>query len=418
MPGSQGGSNQSRMAVVSAGVAHAVLIWWELEVGEDVWYSSAATADGWQDHWQQALCVLPPESQIELSPGNEIDLVASHNDEQVQFCLAKANKKPRREAALAPESKPGLMVPATRIRQLHDPSYLSVLRAGCEHALATKGVGASCLDISDGAIGALVARAAGAKSVSTLETGDAQMLQFVGDLCSANSVTDASEFRVLNLPANELTVNLLLNGPAQIVASEPFWDRLSPWHIHEALNFQYTAMQLLKRGIIAENAIMVPSSARIMARAVQFRDCSRAYTPPATVCGLDHSMFRNVASVHLHDLNLPVWQYSHLPLSDDFEICKLEFGKDMVAPAESSALLVKPGRCDALVLWVDYDVCHSNTDLPQSFSTDTPSHHQYVRLLEKPREVSCEQAGKAAIRCTMRLGTQPDLEDYTLEIIV
>lgn len=422
MPDPAGGSSVSRMNAVTDGVAQGVLIWWDLEIGTGKWYSSLH--EDWQDHWQQGLCLLPATAQIELIPGEEIELVVLQHDESVSFDLRKVGKraKPNTEPKV-----PKCMLPPHRVRQLHDSARLDVLYAGIAHALATKGAAASCLDIADAPIAALLALRAGATRVSSLESGPPRVIDLVGQLCLANHVTDPSVFRVVNVAKEQLTAELLLGGSAQIVLCEPYFEQMDTWHLHEAINMYYTHRWLRNQGLVAPDALAVPSSVKVFGCAVQLGRCASAYEPVSQVCGFDHSLFANAATMHDHDLNLQLWQYGYKPLSEAFELSSFCLSQASIGVTDAQTKFTAEGSCDALVIWVEYGVLHEQAELPQVISTSMShqphqyvgrgsSHHQYVRFLQNPFAVGVEDLGNATISCKTVIGPQSNGEDYSFEI--
>merc|ERR1712166_506404 len=137
VPGPAGRTAATRVPVVNAGLAAGVLVWWELEIGADCWYNSNGE---WQDHWPQALYPVP---EMQLSPGDEIELVTSHDDQLLSFELRRVAKKskPSEEAAASSQ----ICVSASRVHQLNDSTRLQLLQAGVLDALAVKGKDSSCI---------------------------------------------------------------------------------------------------------------------------------------------------------------------------------------------------------------------------------------------------------------------------------
>ena len=410
VPGPAGRTATTRVPVVNAGMAAGVLVWWELEIGADCWYNSNGE---WQDHWPQALY---PVTEMQVSPGDEIELITAHDDQLLSFELRRVAKKskPSEEAVTSSQ----ICVSASRVHQLNDVTRLQVLQSGVLDALAVKGKDSSCLDISDGPLCALMAAAGGASCVTSLESGSESMMQQAIHLCEINKISDPDQFRVATGLPQHLQLEHMLKGPANVVMCEPYSERLEGWHIHEALNMFYIARKLREQGLVSDDAVYVPSCARLMARAVQFNTCSDAYRPTETVCGFEHHEFAKAARMHQHDVNLPLWQYAHTTLTEEVELFR--FGFDQNTLSDEVNLLetkfVKSGRCDAVVLWVDYNVNTKNPAASGVISTNTDAHSQYVRFLEVPATVIAD--GASAVSVSLSVGPQANGEDYALSVEV
>jgi type III protein arginine methyltransferase len=93
VPGAPGRSRSIEFMPTAFGRAEGVIFWWELDLFDNLTYSSKHGQHPWQDHWHQCLYVFPQAKVdcILLQPKVLAYLVASHTDTSLHFKLQQCN---------------------------------------------------------------------------------------------------------------------------------------------------------------------------------------------------------------------------------------------------------------------------------------------------------------------------------------
>ncbi|CAB9525208.1 arginine N-methyltransferase 7 [Seminavis robusta] len=338
-PGALPGPQGRRLPPISIqphtdGRVHAVLFWWELNLWQDLTYSTQHGREPWQDHWHQCLFVFTSDKDgYPVQSKTPCQLVACHNDTAMWFSMVTTTatnnsntcddvkgsttnqnnegdvpppcKRMKQDEnnndgvpnpAEMPEHNP--LISSFRACQLNNSQRQAFLQKGIRHALHEKGKNAVVLDVSDFALCAiLAAKMEGATRVSSLESStggviptlSAKVAQLANGLPSS---TANNLFQVLQCHAEQLSLELL-NGmdsnnndnddktaaasPVQIVVGEPYYQMLEGWHLQEALNYFYLVRALQRRGILADNFCSVPAWAVVKGCAIESASLKQAY---------------------------------------------------------------------------------------------------------------------------------------------
>lgn len=207
------------------------------------------------------------------------------------------------------------------------------------------------------------------------------MAAYVAQL--GNKLTDQTNFQILQAYPEQLSSNDIFDGCAKIVVAEPFYEKLDEYPIIECLNFFYQIKGLKHRGLIADNAITVPSMSRIMVTAIECFNLRQAHQHLNEECSnFSHAAIDKFRGNDV-DLNLPVWQYNYRPLTDAFEVSKIVFGKTSIEhKGKVSKKFNATGICHGFIVSVE----HVNT-LEETLSSLCDYKKQHVQLLTSPVKV-------------------------------
>jgi hypothetical protein len=126
--------------------------------------------------------------------------------------------------------------------------------------------------------------------------------------------------------------------------------------LHQALNFWH--VRTLLSPSLHQDAVVVPSRARVMAALVTLDDLAVSHGLVGTVCGFDHALLdATQEGWNARDFPYPVGMYRHRLLSAPACILPLA----LAAPASSlecvsSIAVTAAGPCHAVMTWLDYDL--------------------------------------------------------------
>ena len=486
IPDSTGSKSVTSVPVTRKGTVQGIVFWWELDIGtEGVTYSTQAInppavndntcmsgeEPHWQDHWHQCLYILPSNaSSITVDESESVQLCALHDDYQVHFSVSQStktkeilslNKRPRlekeesQETSTAAEeiqsiiaSHPRLISPL-RALQLNNVSRTALLHRAISFAMSSiKNV--RMLDLSDFSLCAILsARIAMDQAQASSETPLAVMISSVespstgsSDLAMTaarvaqlgNSITPKTEtalkhFEILACHVEQLSVAHLgasstdgSPSPANIVVSEPYYERLEGWSIAEALNYFYLLRGLKQRAVVDSSAISIPSFARIMACPIECMSLESAYTTTswsaATILGNDSYSHRGISDAvetSLLELSLPIiQQYSYRQLLNEaVEVATIDYTEMTLKHFGEWSMPVQldcPGTVHALMFWVDYGIPVDDGEFDM-LSTKGSDCHQTVKLMSEAYSMHDSSL-------SFRLSTKETIEsqsDYELE---
>ena len=410
MPGpTDGWTAQSKcVQVTEAGHMHAILVWWELDIWDNVTYSTEPGKQPWQDHWQAFLHLLPDGQDV--AEGDSVTLHGSHSDdrlfvsvkqEQVDGSNERQSKKARSENNPATLEAPSTNVTPFRAGQLHDRQRIACWRQAIDCALSayTDRVTVGdvereplVLDLADFGVGACLAASLGAKHVISVEScSDPELVMTAARVAQLGNGFPRlnCKFELLQCHYEQLSLDVLGGRPADIVLGGEYTQVLEGWHWQEALNFFYTLQSLRSRDLITQKTNIVPARCRIMGCAVESSQLRSAYKPcgddSRQILGLDHSYINNVGGdVSKYDLCLPMWQYDYREISEQVELTTLNFKVAESEPGKtkSQAKFILDGQFDAILYWVEYDFDNHRGADKLSFSGKGQSSLQLVRMMQ------------------------------------
>lgn len=398
MAGIEGRRHLTTASATTQGTICGVLLWWELDLWDDITYSCEPGRQNFQDHWQQCLQILPSGDCIHVEPKDTISLEFSHNDERVFVdSVGKGSKVEPETKRLRKNGSDTALISHFRAYQLNDSSRLESFRSALVYSLSmhANGKAARMLDISDGGWGAWLAGALGATNVISVESSSddramiAARIAQCGNGFPLNIDGETATFDIIVSHLENLSVENLGGQSPDIVIAD-YYHIFEGWHLQESLNYFYKCRLLRQRGIISDKTIILPCSFRVMACAIESEELRSAYSScgdeDGSILGLDHSYLNKVAGdFSAYDLSLPLfWQYDYKELTDIFEIHSFKMGCITSHDAVRNRKKInfkRTGSVDAVVFWIEYDFPKSGL----SFSSKKEPYNQLVRMMPIPR---------------------------------
>ena len=136
-------ASATKFVAKQSGTAEGILFWWELDLYDDLTYSTSPGSD-FQDHWHQCLYVFPSSSEeqiiIQVQKDKKYNLLTSHTDSRVHFevttddATGKINNLPQKaKSKIPPQATP--VAGPSRCRQLNDLARSAKFRDGISFAL-------------------------------------------------------------------------------------------------------------------------------------------------------------------------------------------------------------------------------------------------------------------------------------------
>lgn len=396
---SRGSPPQARNTILEvpatrAGVPHAVVLWWDLDLtgdGTEV-YSTRPGAEPWQDHWLQGVFPLPRAADTRVETGHVIRLHAGHTDSEFYVSLTRARSPrlcscgfhslratgPARLAALGD----GARMDSLR-RRTADAVHRCAKKRVRSRARGKEGVVVRVLDVSTASsVAGLLAAEAGHAGcfvdVTSLETEDDEdsiecLLYRQVSAAIERERQSALENQQALSPASSFTMVYSMEE-LQDRASEVLFDILVAEPYHPSMSNYPTATAAstwLRRAalatLLAPEACAVPARCSIRAQALSFAPgtLQTNFAPAGTVCGLDHSALDNViAAEHTasgvgHEMvSLPLYMYETEQLSDALEVYDFSFADmppDGISAVKTLIPLTTSGRLEAIAVWAEYD---------------------------------------------------------------
>ena len=199
-----------------------------------------------------------------------------------------------------------------------------------------------------------------------------------------NELTDGNAFQILNVYTEQLTNQYVFEGSAQIVMSEPYYEKLEGFPIVESLNYFYQVKKLKERGIVVSYAESIPARGRIYACAIESSNLRSAYRYLDGKCnGFSHFAIDKSRGDVL-EIYVPLWQYDYNILSKSYQVACFEYsGSPTGSYGKWECINIShTGRFDAMVLWVEYE-----SSAQRKYKTFNNFHNQFVHLLPKSIQV-------------------------------
>jgi protein arginine N-methyltransferase 7 len=356
--------HETLVDVVGAGAVQAVLMWWEVSFDEadSVVYSTQAGAQNWQDHWVQV--VFPLVETLQARPSDKLLLRAHHDDLRIWFDVEAApgqDSAKKAQRAVASEKPPctcgmHLLCNAERISMLTDEARREAYTASVSAAVAELTKAAplhpiSCLDISDGSLGALLAAThKQVTSVTSVESKEVSA-RIYGQLLAYNE----ADAEVLNSGVKGLLLEHLQGEPAgvDLLVGEPFYYSMQNLPLWQAFNFwlRRSAVDTL----LSPQARVLPARARVLAQAVRFEHLHQCFGAVGNVSGYDHSCFDQLQDeYYARSFPFPAYMYPHSAASKVVELAALDFLQTAHTVATTSAIELTDAAANAVLVWVEY----------------------------------------------------------------
>lgn len=285
------------------------------------------------------------------------------------------------------------------------------------HCTSSKSPTITVVDLSDFALGACIA-ASICKTMATcydnqykvisVENSSGHLPKLASQVLS-NSIPNldpAVDLSILQCYNEDITLDAFGTGTqsVDIIFSEPYYEVLEGWHLEEALNYYYTVRLLHRNGIINQSTVVLPGICRVMGCIIESSELRRAYAPcgdseSASICGVQHSYINRIGcNGRGNDIPMHLWQYDYKVLSHTFELGALQY-MDPSAPAvpestKASSSFHTTGRCDALMVWLEYSFAFPSTKTSDPnvddtiLSTNCQSYNQIIQMLSNCEDVS------------------------------
>ena len=406
-----------------SGTVHGILVWWKLDLWDGITYSLGPGDEPFQDHWQP--CVHPVSPSRPVQAGDTVTVEVSHDESRIFVTICEGDgmepydaKRPclsahehlRGDALISPE----------RAMQLGDRERLSFYAQGITEALKIKGKDASLLDLSDFSLCACIAaRTCRATHVMSLESSSGNVPMTSARMCQLGNELPLAEasFEILQCYPEQLTLELIGNRPVDVVVAEPYFAVLEGWYLKEAINYYCLIRALRQRGILAEDAISVPATCRIMACGVECQELRSAYRAcgardgtDQSICGFDHAVInQHGADFESHEMRLPLWQYEYDRITADVELGQLNFCRPDHDPIQTAISLpvTKSATLDAIVIWVEY-FCGDHIH----YSTSGISCRHLIHRLNHSRLVDVQ----STVTMTTSLLDGSNADAFTVEV--
>lgn len=446
IPDPNGRQFSHSVVAATSGTLHGILVYWDLEVYENLVLSTRPGSSPFQDHWRPCLHVVPPQS---ISAGDTIELQISHNDERIFVQTLDSSMRKQGKRAKVDRCSP--VVSPQRALQLNDTQKLITMRDALSKVLASGGLCSKSslvsessetarliLDVSDFSLLSLMSSKFGAKDVVSVENSDNGLPLTAAKLVQlGNNIQEHLEILQCRNESLQHAIGSKSSTRVDLVLGEPYYEILEGWHLLEALNFYWTIQYFRTQDLIGENTTIFPSRCTIWACVIESDQLKTAYSAcgdeTSKICGLDHSSVNQHGDrFHEYDLNLPMWQYDHRRLCEPQALGVLDYSsihcdkKDATDCRVEFSDLRRDGRCDALLIWVEYSVENKGSSLG-GWSTNNRYHKQLVRRLPASRFTSSQPGQEEPVRSiqvtTHFIGrsSRDDssiLEPYRLEVVV
>lgn len=410
IPGPEGQCCQVDVEPTASGIAEGVAFWWELDLYEDITYSTEPRKQPWQDHWHQCLYVFPQQAGYcrNVEVGKLVKLDASHNDTSIHFkihCQYDDQRAGTESEAKRPRLYPigeRPVVSPQRCWMLNHQERSAYLLRGIRNAIKELGRDNACvLDISDFSLCAMMSSLLGAQWVTSIEsssgklpTVSATVAQVANEL--PNSDQSPESFQMIRCHAEQLTKELLAGDLcANLVVGEPYFEFLEGHCVQEAFNYFNTLRMLKSKGVVATNALAVPFQAEIKARGIECVDIADAYSRcKDDACGgFDHSTVTRYWSFDQFPIVLPLYEYECRTVTESVTVATLDFESSTVHRAVNngghfvtSQFLEGCSTCHGVSFWVEYSIRLGNCAGSCSSSTNRASYRlkEQVLLLRTP----------------------------------
>ncbi|OWZ15720.1 Arginine N-methyltransferase [Phytophthora megakarya] len=352
--------------VIETGKVQAVLMWWEVSFDEDdsVVYSTKPGAQNWQDHWVQV--VFPLVENIQTRPNDKLVLRAHHDDIRIWFDVEAASKDSTNSTKKAKRTvvseKPPctcgmhLICNAERISMLTDTARRQAYTASVSSTVAelTKTEplrSISCLDISDGSLGALLAAThKQVSSVTSIESKEVSARIFDQVLTYNNANAE-----VLNSGVKGLLPEHLQGEPASVdlLVGEPFYYSMQNLPLWQTFNFWLRRSAV--DGLLHPKARVLPARGRVLAQAVRFEHLHQCFGAVGNVSGYDHSCFDQFQDeYYTRNFPFPAYMYPYQESSEVVELAALDFMQTAHTVSTNTSIELKDSTANAIIVWVEY----------------------------------------------------------------
>ncbi|VDK35730.1 unnamed protein product [Taenia asiatica] len=326
------------ITVCCGGLAHAMIVWWELQMEPSGHVPAITTAPlsaepsagpgdpratpTWREHWMQAV-YFPRSCPLALSAGEALCIDFSHDAYSIYLDLHRASSSPP-----LTDHRPSfchclthVAWPRSRFAQLNHPQFrqdsLRLTKFVVDHVSALQAPSIALVIVSDASYFPL-------KVHQSLPPGKATIFHLDSSPMSLKIMDPIYRKAHSNIRLEEDVGNLLNSlesfvekSPTSVeicVISEPFVaTALLPWN---SINFWYVFGQIKRRLPRHSCCLMAPTHLRICAVAMEFEHLWKIRAPVGADCeGFDLRLFDKMilAAAAATDPPVeaqPLWQYS------------------------------------------------------------------------------------------------------------
>ncbi|GMI34205.1 hypothetical protein TeGR_g11425, partial [Tetraparma gracilis] len=257
LPPPSGRAATARVPATASCTVTAVCFHWELLLLPNHPPVSSSPDAPFQDHWPQAVCVLPEEGWLEVEEGDVVEVTACHDDESVWFAL----NAPGRSAFFSAE--------------LSDALELS-------SSLSGSPAPPLLLDVGDFSLCAILASTPPISHPRTasLEASPGSLPLTTARVCQvSNALSDPGKFEILAASPEQLSASDLRlppGGSCGVVACDLHFWQMESSPLLSSLNFLNHLSSLRASGLLGPATCVVPRRARIMAAPLELPDLAGA----------------------------------------------------------------------------------------------------------------------------------------------
>ncbi|RZF44534.1 hypothetical protein LSTR_LSTR002307 [Laodelphax striatellus] len=332
---------------VTAGVANAVLMWWDLSMNAacdmrlscaPAWLQPAGDLSPWRDHWIQEIYHLP--RCLAVAQNQPVALLTCHDEYSFWFGFHSAERIVDDLPQPMCTCNLHYVCSRQRLGELNDPHRKLKYNAVLKKKVKSNSV---VLASGDCSLMGLVAAKLGAEMVYCYEN-QKLAIPVYEDLIAHNKLDGKVKIVSTQQELDEII------GKVNLCINEPFFRTSKlPW---ENIRFR-------TEGSCSN---VIPCSASIQGVVVQFEHLHKIRVPVDEVMGFKmtdyNEMIHNAILKADNPIEVhPLWEYKTKALSKPFTLFELNMCD--TAPQkpeffETSFELEVPGRIDAVVLWVDY----------------------------------------------------------------
>nr|XP_022901940.1 protein arginine N-methyltransferase 7-like [Onthophagus taurus] len=351
-------SNVQTFQAERDGIAHAVFMWWELDMDIDdkiklscapYWVHPLGDKAPWRDHWMQAIYYFP--SNLKVWKGEDLQLISCHDEYSLWFNIKKDNitetdyQKPLCDCSLHD------FYSRTRIGQMNDPSRTKKFASLFQKHITKESV---VLVLSNGFYQALAAAKLGAKNVVFVEPNwsrnGSNWISLIKSFIECNDLKNIEILPNAELKSRtDIKFNLIVGEPYFISAIVP-WDNLQ---------FAYQLGEY--KEMFSEDVKVFPSKAIIRGVAVEFEHLYKIRSPLGTCEGFKMDSFdcliQHSSSIADDVVDAePLWEYKGKAMSEIVDIATLDIPNLCAQEVATSGSfnLTGSGECNGLALWVDW----------------------------------------------------------------
>lgn len=402
--------------VTAEGTLHGVMIYWDLYLLSAVLdpsrlckYSTSPNIQNWQDHWLQMIYYIPADLKCQI--GDFIKLYISHDAmtiwvhaEKVALIDSdKQHKKLKLEQNLKEEELCScgwhMLCGAERLERLNDEylfeQWKKSLKLAANSFMNDPNICTSkfiALDVSDGSslafmLAHYIKNLTIPSSKSSFNIVSKELKQFSSIFYSQLLDENVSCCHIdddMVMIWDGLNINDILDYfdeddddddhgggdnekcdkyhqevKISCLMSECFYYQLHSMPLLQAVSFYYQRNSYQHE--LLPSALIMPFKAIVMVAPIQLTDLGSGHGSVAQVLGFDHSAYDSVVEGNWYQYLYPykLGNYRKILLAKPQRVCEIDYVNKMKDINETCLFPTTiSGRCDAVMIWVDYGLYH------------------------------------------------------------